>query len=99
MSVAIDVLLAAGVIIAVAAAVGAVFTRDVYDRMHFLSPVTSVANPLIGLALILANGWGLTSAEIVATVVLLAVTGPVLQSATGRLAAQHDDLIDKEAPS
>ncbi len=56
-NVVVDVLLAAGLLVTVASAVGALVMRTVYNRMHFLTPVTSLAGPLLGLALAIENGW------------------------------------------
>ena len=91
-------LLCAGTALVVLSSVRAVLARGVYNRLHFLSPVTSLAGPLIGLALAVNSGWNLETALILVTVVLLAVTGPLLEAATGRLAAQRDDLVAKESP-
>jgi multicomponent Na+:H+ antiporter subunit G len=93
-----DVLLAVGVLVAVAAAVGALAVRDVLDRLHFLTPVTSLAAPLVGASLAVANGWGATTAQILLAVFLLAVAGPVLESATGRTLAQGRGLVPAEEP-
>jgi multicomponent Na+:H+ antiporter subunit G len=89
-------LLAAGCLVAVASSIAAVVTRDFYRRLHFLTPVTTIAGPLVGLALAVANGWSLTTAIILLTVALLLVSGAVLTSATGRVAAQRDGIVDDE---
>lgn len=86
-----QVLLGAGVLVAVASAIGALVVRDVLDRLHFLSPVTSLAAPLVGVAMAVENGWSATTAGILFTVFLLALSGPVLASATGRLVAQRQE--------
>lgn len=83
------VLLAAGALVVVVSAVGAVVTRDVPSRLHFLTPVTSVGGPLLGLALAVDGGWSSGTGQVLVVVALLAVTGPVLTSATGRLLAQE----------
>ena len=75
----------AGVAVALAAVAGMLRARDLLSRLHFLTPITTVAGPLIGLGLVLANGWSLGSGAIALTVVVLALTGPVVQSATARL--------------
>jgi multicomponent Na+:H+ antiporter subunit G len=93
-----DVLLVAGLLVAVVAAVGALVVRDVLDRLHFLTPVTSLAGPLVGAALAVENGWGATTAQILLAVFLLAVAGPVLESATGRTLAQGRGLVPAEEP-
>ena len=79
------VLTFAGAAVVPLAAYGALRARGPLARLHFLSPVTTIAGPLIGLGLIVEVGWNLASAQIAVTVALLAVTGPVLQTATARL--------------
>jgi multicomponent Na+:H+ antiporter subunit G len=93
-----DVLLGAGILVAVASAFAGLVVRDVLDRLHFLTPVTSLAAPLVGAALAIGNGWSLATALILLTVVLLAVSGPVLESATGRLVAARRGLLGEEDP-
>ncbi|MFC0438249.1 monovalent cation/H(+) antiporter subunit G [Kutzneria buriramensis] len=88
------VLLAAGTLVVVASSVAAVLVRDFYRRLHFLTPVTSIGAPLIGLALAVENGWGLTTAIVLLTVALLAFTAPVLTAAVGRVGAQRDGIVD-----
>lgn len=88
------VLLAAGSLVVVASALGAVLSRDFYRRLHFLTPVTSIGGPLVGLALAIENGWGLTTAIVLLTVALLAGSGPVLTAAVARVGAQRDGIVD-----
>lgn len=88
------VLLAAGTLVVVASAVAAVLVKDFYRRLHFLTPVTSIGGPLIGLALAVENGWGLTTAIVLLTVALLGFTAPVLTAAVGRVGAQRDGIVD-----
>jgi multisubunit Na+/H+ antiporter MnhG subunit len=92
------VLLSAGTLIVVASALGAVLMRSFYDRMHFLTPVTSLGAPLIGLALAVQDGATLTTALILFIVALLAVSGPVLTAATGRMAAQLEGIVRTDEP-
>jgi monovalent cation/proton antiporter MnhG/PhaG subunit len=89
-------LLAAGTVVVVASAVGTLITRDFYRRLHWLTPVTSIGGPLVGLALAFANGWSLTTAIVLLTVALLTVTSPVLTAAVGRAAAQQDGIVGDE---
>lgn len=91
-------LLWAGVGIAVLAAVRAVLARTPYNRLHYLTPVTTMANPLIALALAIDTGWHMASIEILVISALLAASGPVLGAATMRVAAQRDGLITSESP-
>jgi multicomponent Na+:H+ antiporter subunit G len=80
-------LLAVGVAVAVGSAVGALVARDLRVRLHFLTPVTSLAGPLVGAAVVVDAGMGSTAVQAALLVVLLAITGPVLAVATGRLLA------------
>ncbi|HKN98118.1 MAG TPA: monovalent cation/H(+) antiporter subunit G [Pseudonocardiaceae bacterium] len=97
-NVAVDVLVGAGALVVVLASAAALRSRSVYRRLHYLTMLTSVAAPLIGAGAIVANGFGLAGASVLAIVVLLAVTGPVLGAATGRLNARRDGIVDGQAP-
>lgn len=91
-------LLAAGLLVVVAAAVGAVATLRGYDRLHLVSPVTSLGAPLVGLALVIHNGWSLASGEILVTVALMVATGPAIAAATGRVTGQREGFVSRESP-
>ncbi len=95
---AVLVLLWAGIGVTVLSCLSAMRARRVYVRLHYLSPATSIGAPLVGLALAVANGWGLTTAEDLFIVFLLVITGPVLEAATGRVSAQREGLIDGDSP-
>jgi multicomponent Na+:H+ antiporter subunit G len=97
-SVVADVLVGAGTLVAVLAALGALRARSAFRRLHYLTALTSVAAPLIGVGAVVADGFGFAGATVLATVVLLAATGPVLGAATGRLNAQRDGIVEVETP-
>lgn len=82
-------LLVAGVAVILASCLAALSFTRVHDRLHYLTPITSLGAPLVGLSLAIENGWGETSAQILLTVFLLAVSGTVLEAATGRVAAEQ----------
>lgn len=92
------VLAVAGVAVCVVAAAGALAPRDVLDRLHFLSPVTSIGVPLVGAGVAVDTGWRVTSLLIVVTVVVVAVSGPVMAAATGRAEAERRGLVRAESP-
>jgi multisubunit Na+/H+ antiporter MnhG subunit len=92
------VLAGAGVLVCVVASVGALVPRDILDRLHFLTPVTSVGVPLVGVGVAVDTGWHLTTAEVLFTVAVVALTGPVLAAATGRDAAEQRGLVRAESP-
>jgi multicomponent Na+:H+ antiporter subunit G len=87
-----------GVGVVVVTALASLRVRAAKDRLHFLTPTTSLGAPLVGLGLVLANGWSLTSAQIVLTCVLMMLTGPVLASAALRVAAMREGTVTQESP-
>jgi multisubunit Na+/H+ antiporter MnhG subunit len=93
-SVLVDVLLACGVGLVVVASLAALRSRSVFRRLHYLTVVTSLSGPLVAVAVLIADGIGLTSATVVLILLLLALTGPVLSAATGRLNAQREHVIE-----
>ncbi|HZU72907.1 MAG TPA: monovalent cation/H(+) antiporter subunit G [Acidimicrobiales bacterium] len=92
------VLLGVGVAIICGSALGALAFRHSQNRLHYITPMTTIGAPMVGLALAIENSWGETTAQILLTVFLLAVTGPVLESATGRLIAQREGWIPRRSP-
>jgi multicomponent Na+:H+ antiporter subunit G len=88
----------AGVAVVVLAGLGALRVRRVEDRLHYLTPATALGAPLVGLGLVIANGWGLTSAQIVLVCVLMVATGPVLTSAALQVAVRQAGMVSSESP-
>jgi len=99
MTVVAGILVFAGVAVVLASAAGMLRARAMLTRLHLLTPAPAISAPLVGAGLALANGWHLGSGAILLTVALLAVTGPVLQSATGRAQAACEGDIDEDLPS
>lgn len=97
MSVPAGLLAGAGVLVCVVSACGALVPADIVDRLHFLTPVTSLGTPLIGLGLAVHTGWHLATATILLIVAATAATGPVLAAATARIAAEQRGLIPAAA--
>jgi multicomponent Na+:H+ antiporter subunit G len=93
-----EVVFGLGVAVVVLAAAGSLRVSRPEDRLHFLTPVTALGTPLIGIGLGLANGWGLTSAQIALTCILVMLTGPVLSSAAMRVAAMREGAVSRESP-
>jgi multicomponent Na+:H+ antiporter subunit G len=89
--------LAAGTV--VLSAVGLLAARDTIPRLHFTTPVTSIAAPLVGAAYVVDQGWGLGAALVVLVVVLLAMTGPPLGAAIGRASAEDEGLLRSGDPT
>ncbi|HEX7105769.1 MAG TPA: monovalent cation/H(+) antiporter subunit G [Acidothermaceae bacterium] len=93
-----QVLLFIGVAVIVASSWAALWLRGVLVRLHYLSPVTTIGAPLIGVSLLLANGWGLSTGLILLTVSLLAGTGPAIAVAMARVMAQREGITPSESP-
>lgn len=85
-AVAVDVLLGLAVAVVLAAAVGLLVMRDVYQKIHYLTPISLVAPVVVGLAILVQAGWSARSAITWLTVLFLAVAGPYLTHATIRAA-------------
>jgi multicomponent Na+:H+ antiporter subunit G len=92
-------LVALGCLIIVLAAVGAaVVGGDVFTRLHFLTPVTSLGVPFVAVGLSVQSGFGFTAAELLFIAAMLFVAGPALEIATGRVAAQRAGLSTEASP-
>jgi multicomponent Na+:H+ antiporter subunit G len=92
------VLLYSGVAVIVASSWAALWLRGALVRLHFLSPVTSIGAPLIGLSLLVARGWGLATGLILLTVALVSASGPAIAIATARVIAQREGIARSESP-
>jgi len=93
-----DILVGMGTLVVVLASVGALRARSVFRRLHYLTVITSVGAPSIGAGAVVVDGLGLTGATVLAIVVLLAITGPILGAAVGRLNSQREGIISAETP-
>jgi multicomponent Na+:H+ antiporter subunit G len=86
-TVAVWALLGVAALVVALSGVGLLGARDGIPRLHFITPVTSVAAPLTGVAYAVDQGWGISAGLVLLTVGLVAVTGPGLGAAIGRAAA------------
>lgn len=92
------VLLGLAALTVVLSAVGLVRTPAPVARLHFLTPVTSFAAPLVGVAYWVDEGMGLATGLVLLVVGLLALSGPPLASAIARATAEEEELILSEQP-
>jgi multisubunit Na+/H+ antiporter MnhG subunit len=84
--VVVDILLGLAVVIVLASTVGLLLMRDVYQRIHFLTPIALLAPIVVGLAMLVQAGWSAKTAITWLTVLFLAIAGPYLAHATMRAA-------------
>jgi multisubunit Na+/H+ antiporter MnhG subunit len=87
----IDVLLGAAVVLTLASAVGVLVMRDVYQKVHFVTPVALIAPLLVGLAILVESGWAVNSSLIWLALAFFVVGGPFLSHATIRAARIRDN--------
>jgi monovalent cation/proton antiporter MnhG/PhaG subunit len=87
----VDVLLSLAVLVALASAVGLAVMPDVYQKLHYVTPLATVAPVLVGLAVLVQSGWSAVSGQTWVTVVLVVMAGPVVSHATIRAAKIRAD--------
>ena len=86
-SLAIDVLVALGVALCWLSCVGGAIVRDDLDRIHFLTPLTTLAVPVIAVAvLIQASPLSIPGAKAILITLALFCSGPILNHAIARAA-------------
>jgi monovalent cation/proton antiporter MnhG/PhaG subunit len=86
MSAAVDVLLGLAVLIVLASSLGILVMRDVYQKLHFVTPVSLVAPLLVAVAVLLQSGWSIRSTQTWLALLLVVIASPVLAHATMRAA-------------
>jgi multisubunit Na+/H+ antiporter MnhG subunit len=92
------ILVGAGCTVVALSTLAALRSSTVYDRLHLLTIVTSVAAPLIGIAVAIHDGWSAADGVVVAIAVIVAVSGPVVGAATARTTAEREHIITEETP-
>lgn len=92
------VLLWLGTAVIVVAALGSLLMHSLYARLHFLTPITTVGAPLIGIGLAVDSHSGLAAGEYLLIVAVMAVSGPALEAATGRVTAQREGRVEQDSP-
>jgi multisubunit Na+/H+ antiporter MnhG subunit len=87
---AVDVLLACGVVLELACCAGVVVMRTTFDRMHYASAGATVPPFFFLAAVLVREGLSAGGLEAIAAVALLFVLNPVLLNATARAARRID---------
>jgi len=97
-----DVLLGLAVLVVLGSSAGILLMRDVYQKLHYVTPAAVVAPPIAGLAIGVQSGWSVNSLQTWLTIALMLIAAPFLSHATIRAArirqagdwkspADHDD--------
>ena len=84
--IAVDVLLALAVAIVLVSSVGLLVMRDVYQKIHYLTPIGLVAPVVVGGAVLVESGLTLDTAETWLALLFVVISGPFLAHATIRAA-------------
>ena len=90
MNIVVDILLGLAVLVVLASSVGILVMRDVYQKVHFVTPAGLVAPVLVGLAILIQSGWSTRSAQTWLALLLVVIASPILAHATLRAARIRD---------
>jgi monovalent cation/proton antiporter MnhG/PhaG subunit len=86
----VGVLLASVVLINTFSVLGLLFMPNLMDRLHFLTPATSVAGPLMAGAVVTTEALDHQGIIAILVAVILLFFGPVITHATARAARIRD---------
>jgi monovalent cation/proton antiporter MnhG/PhaG subunit len=84
--VAVDVLLGFAVAVTLASSLGVLAMPNVYQKLHYLTPMSIVAPVLVGLAVLVQAGYSARSTQAWLAIGFLIIASPVLSHATIRAA-------------
>lgn len=85
------VLLIVGVAVLVLSCLGVLLAPGAYEKLHFAAPASSLGGVLVGTALAVEAGAVSDGFKEMLTVLVLAITGPVVTTATARAVRARDD--------
>jgi multicomponent Na+:H+ antiporter subunit G len=80
------VLLGFGILITLISCLGVLAMPNVFDRLHYTAPASTLGAFAIALAVVVEEGWDASSVKAMLVFGLLFVTNPVLTHATARAA-------------
>jgi monovalent cation/proton antiporter MnhG/PhaG subunit len=88
------VLLVAGVAVILLSCLGVLVAPGAYEKLHFAAPASSLGGLLVGAGLAVEAAAFTPAFKDVFTVIVLAVTGPVVTTATARAIRARDQRRD-----
>ena len=92
------VLLAAGTGVLLLSAVGLVVLPGPFQRLHALTPASTVGAPLVVLATAVETGPGRAALKLLVIAVIVAFGGAVTAMAIGRATALDERLLGEDSP-
>ncbi len=85
-TIAADVLLGVAAVIVLGSSAGILLMRDVYQKLHYVTPLALVAPLVVGLAILVQSGWSVNSLQTWLAIAFMVITAPFLSHATVRAA-------------
>ena len=84
--VAVAILLAVGVGVELFCCVGVLVMRDLYDKLHYTAPATTIGSLAIAAAVVVQESFSQAGIKAILVFLILLVTNPVLSHAPARAA-------------
>jgi len=84
--VSLDALLVLAVVVVLASSLGVLVMREVYQKLHFVTPAGLVAPIFVALAVLVRQGYSENTVETWLALLFLIAAGPFLTHATIRAA-------------
>ena len=84
--IAADVLLGLAVAVVLISSLGVLVMRDVYQKLHFVTPISLIAPALVAVAVLVQQGYSENTVETWLALFFLFVASPFLTHATIRAA-------------
>ncbi len=85
-AIATDILLGVSAAVVLASCIGVLVMPDAYQKLHFVTPVSLIAPPAVGIAILIQSGWSNQTAQAWLVVGFMMVASPFLSHATIRAA-------------
>jgi len=82
----IDVFLGLATVVVLLSSLGVLVMRDVFQRIHFLAPISLVATVLVAVAVTVKQGWDQNTGATWLALGFVVVVSPYLSHATTRAA-------------
>jgi multisubunit Na+/H+ antiporter MnhG subunit len=81
-----DALLGVAAVVVLSSSAGILLMRDVYQKLHYVTPLALVAPVLVGLAILVQSGWSVNSLQTWLSIAFMVIAAPFLSHATVRAA-------------
>jgi multicomponent Na+:H+ antiporter subunit G len=85
------ILLFAGVGVALLCCIALPLLRGPFNKLHLVGPASTIAPVLIAAAVVVEDGWAITSIKAVLVAVILLAVSPILTHATARAARRREE--------